>query len=116
MTMPDIPAEAVEAAAMGDVIVCRPETFWLRRIRQCPTCHRRRRFVAFDQLWYGPTWTCCRCGDAWTADGRLPRPFKPRWRRESATWAREHWSLASGDRAEHMAWLAAQIAEEVGHA
>lgn len=49
----------------------------------CSTCLRSRRFVAAYYEWYGPTWTCLRCGDSWNEDGRCERPFRRGWRKES---------------------------------
>ncbi len=66
-----------------------------RRVLHCPTCDSRRRFVErWGGAWYGPTLTCCACGDAWTCGERHPRPFKPRWRQERTAAAARDWTLA----------------------
>jgi hypothetical protein len=88
----------------------RPDTIAIRRITQCPTENRRRRFAAFDALWYGPRWTCLGCGDSWGDGERLERPFKPRWREEAKARAKERWQTAvrcGGP--EHSAWLKAEL-------
>lgn len=88
-------------------------TIAIRRITNCPTEGRRRRFAAFDALWYGPTWTCLGCGDSWGDGERLERPFRPRWRQEAKQRAAKLWQ--QGVRLggpEHMAWLNAQIKAE----
>jgi hypothetical protein len=93
------------------VHINRPATIAIRRIMPCPTEGLTRRFAAFDALWYGPTWTCLGCGDSWGDGERLQRPFKPRWRREAKTRARELWE--QGVRCgspEHRAWLDEQMA------
>lgn len=89
------------------VVLCCPDIFPLRRIRHCPTCRRRRRFAGYDQAWYGPSLTCCACGDSWACGGeRLERPFKPRWRVDAATRARVTWDEAAGlTAADHLTWL-----------
>lgn len=56
---------------------------WLRMVRHCPTCDKRRRFTGMEQLYYGPTWTCCGCGDSWSDGEQLPRPFARSWRAEA---------------------------------
>lgn len=75
--------------------VCAPPTHWGRGVRHCPTCDRRRRFVVFFQPWYGGTWTCCACGDAWSDGERLPRPFARGWRTAAAARARARWATAA---------------------
>lgn len=94
-----------------------PASIAVRRIMHCPTCQKRRRFSGFDQLWYGTTWTCLGCGDAWCGSERLPRPFRPRWRTEARRRAAEHWAVAVrllGP--EHRAWLDVQMAAYTGSA
>jgi len=51
--------------------------------------------VAFYE-WYGPYWTCLRCGDAYTDDERLPRPFAPGWRKENIEGAKKLWRSKHG--------------------
>lgn len=93
------------------VCVTSPPSINIRRVTYCPTCQQRRRFTGFDQLWYGPTWTCLGCGDSWAGGERLPRPFRPRWRTEARRAAAARWGTAvrnSGP--EHTAWLHTQLA------
>jgi hypothetical protein len=94
-------------------ILCRPATIHIRTVRNCPTCKQRRRMAGFDQLWYGPTLTCLGCGDSWSCEGRLERPFRPRWRRDVIESAQRLWAdaVAFGG-IEHLAWLADQVADE----
>lgn len=92
------------------IALCHPDSIAIRRITHCPTCERRRRFAAFDQFWYGPTWTCLGCGDRWSDGYRMERPFKRAWRTESRKRAAEMWR--EGVRAfsaQHRAWLEAQM-------
>ena len=71
----------------------------LRRIHRCPTCERRRRFVALVYEWYEATWTCCGCGDAWTDGERHERPFLRGWRAKPIAKAKRAWaeSLKEGE-------------------
>jgi hypothetical protein len=95
------------------VVICRPETFLIRRIALCPTCKQKRRFVAEDAPWYGPRWTCCACGDSFGDGERLLRPARRGWRKEASAKAKRLW-IAAGpyDREKHMAWLDEQIQGE----
>lgn len=63
--------------------LCYAPAWRYRRQFNCPTCARRRLFLVELAAWWGSTVTCLTCGDAWAEEGRLPRPFKPRWRAES---------------------------------
>lgn len=95
----------------------RPASINIRRVMHCPTCDRRRRFSAFDQLWYGPTWTCLGCGDSWSDGMRLERPFRPRWRTEARRRAADRWTNAVRNLGpEHRAWLDKQMAHYQGPA
>jgi hypothetical protein len=95
---------------MSNVVICRPDLFPLRRILHCPTCKRRRRMAILDSAWYGPTVTCCACGDSWSDWERHPRPFRRGWRKEAATGARKTWDAAGQyTRADWSAWLADQV-------
>ncbi|MFJ5532415.1 hypothetical protein [Streptomyces sp. NPDC093261] len=94
------------------VAVCRPSAFLLRQIAFCPTCERRRRFAGRDCAWYGPTWTCCGCGDAWTDGERHPRPFRRGWRAEAIAAAKLQWRAAAlFARSYHGRWLREQLGE-----
>lgn len=76
------------------LILCREPAIYVRAVKHCPVCKRRRRFVGFHRPWHGITWTCCGCGDQW-ADGELvERPFKRGWRRENTARARATWPEA----------------------
>lgn len=93
------------------VIVCRYDTWPIRRVLKCPVCHQRRRVIGRDRgAWYDVLWTCCGCGDSWADGELLPRPFRRGWRKEAIADARRRW-LAAGpfDREAHWAWLRAQI-------
>lgn len=97
------------------LVICSPPTFPLRRITYCPTCEKRRRFSAFDAPWYGPTWTCCGCGDQWGDGEMLPRPFVRGWRKKNIERAKKVWDDAAGlTRADHSAWLRAELFEPEG--
>lgn len=95
---------------MSGVVLCRPDTLWVRTVRCCPVCGQRRRLVGFDQLWYGITWTCLGCGDMWCGEELLERPFKPRWRQENIARASKRWDAAVRlDSQEHRRWLRPQV-------
>jgi hypothetical protein len=92
--------------------VCAPPTFPLRRITRCPNCKQRRRFSGYDALWYGPTWTCCACGDSWGDGERLPRSNRHGWRVEAAAKAKRVWDEAGQfNRADHSRWVHEQLAD-----
>lgn len=92
--------------AIGGAIVCSPSSFPLRRILPCPTCKQRRRFAIRDAAWYGPTSTCCACGDSWSDGERHPRPFRRGWRVEAIERAKRTWTEAGAfTREQHRAWL-----------
>lgn len=94
------------------VVICVPDQFPLRRVTRCPTCDRRRRFAGLDAPWYGTTWTCCGCGDAWCDGERLPRPFRRAWRPAAVAAARDLWDRGR-PRAEWRVWLREQIRGDV---
>lgn len=79
---------------MGSVHINQPGTCYVRRIGNCPTCRQRRRVAGFDQLWYGPTWTCLGCGDSWSDGEMLPRPFARGWREKAIARAQGWWAEA----------------------
>jgi len=96
---------------MTTPIICRPPSFPIRRILACPTCKQRRRMAGRDATWYGPTLTCLGCGDSWTCGEMHDRPFQRGWRAKSVTAAKRAWDEAGRyRRAEHTAWLAAELA------
>lgn len=82
--------------APGDpcLIVCAPTSVTYRRVRECPTCKRRRRFVVKTFVWYDPIWTCCGCGDSWSSGVRFGRPARRGWRIEATRKARSEWVAA----------------------
>lgn len=95
---------------MSTVTICKPPQFLIRRIAHCPTCKTRRRFVGVEALWYGTTWTCCRCGESWCDGERMLRPAVRGWRTEAAKKARAKWDQAGPyDKAAHSVWLRAQL-------
>lgn len=79
-----------------DVVVCGVgQNAYRRRVLPCPTCQRRTRHVEWwGGAWYGPTWTCVACGDAWSVDGRHERPFRRGWRQEARRRALAAWNAA----------------------
>jgi ribosomal protein L37AE/L43A len=81
---------------IGDqvVTICAPTPTWRRRVVECPTCKRRRRFVQACFEWYDPIWTCCACGDSFSGGERMSRPFAPAWRPKAIAKARERWRAA----------------------
>lgn len=78
---------------IGDLCDGGPKTF-IRTMRRCPCCNRLAPFAGFSQEWYGPTWTCLRCGDSFADGERLPRPFARGWRKANIWRARHYWDLA----------------------
>ena len=66
-----------------------------RRIRECPTEGKRRRFVVTaTSLWYSPTCYCLGCGDRWSDGERGSRPFARGWRQEAIAEAKRKWDAA----------------------
>lgn len=93
-----------------NVIICRAPGFPIRRILRCPTCKQRRRFAGHDYVWYGPTFTCCGCGDSWTDGERHDRPRRRGWRAVEIAAAKETWEEAGQyTKAEHEEWLKEQL-------
>lgn len=71
------------------------QTLVRRRIARCPTERTRRRMTqTFSGPYYPDIFTCCGCGDSWSGDERLPRPFAPRWRKQATARARSDWTDA----------------------
>ncbi|MBX9392237.1 hypothetical protein K4749_01150 [Streptomyces sp. TRM72054] len=97
---------------MATPIICRPPSFPIRRILNCPTEGRRRRMAGIDGgPYYGPTLTCLGCGDAWTCGEMHERPFQRGWRQKAVAAAKRAWEEAGRyTRAEYDAWLAAELA------
>lgn len=95
------------------VHINRPPALYVATEADCPTCGTRERFAGYDQPWYGPTLTCLGCGDRFSDGERLPRPFKPRWRRESIAEAEQWWPVAVRLYSPaHHNWLRTQVAAE----
>jgi hypothetical protein len=76
------------------VVICQASGFPIRRIMRCPTCKKRRRFSGRAYVWYGPTVTCCGCGDSWSDGERNDRPFRRNWRASAIAAAKELWAEA----------------------
>ena len=74
---------------MSDVHICapRPDKVWIERFH-CHNCERRRFAVLQHIEWYGVDATCLRCGERYSDEGRLPRPFERGWRERSKESAR----------------------------
>lgn len=80
--------------------VCGPGQTYRRFYNHCPTCERRRRFVArFDGAYYGETHMCCGCGDSWQDGYLLGRPAKRGWRKDAINTANRWWHEALTPRA-----------------
>lgn len=62
-----------------------------RERRKCPVCEKRALILYEFTDWYGWYGTCLACGDTWANGELLPRPFKPRWRRERIEDAKKRW-------------------------
>lgn len=92
-----------------NAIVCRARRYSIRRVMRCATCKTRRRMIVQDEVWYGPTVTCCHCGERWQDGERCLRSNKRGWRREAAAEATAEWLTAGPyDRKAHRTWLAAE--------
>jgi len=76
------------------LILCAPSSVTWRRVRECPTCECRRRFVVQSYVWYDAIWTCCACGDSWSAGERMGRPFRRGWRADAIRKAQRKWDAA----------------------
>ncbi len=57
----------------------------------CPTCEKPRFFVCTFQHWYGWEFICLKCGEWFDEEGRMERPFRPRWREDNKAAARRMW-------------------------
>ncbi|MDH6610254.1 hypothetical protein M2164_005889 [Streptomyces sp. SAI-208] len=101
---------------MTTPIICRPPSFPIRRILDCPTEGRRRRMAGRDHgPYYGPTLTCLGCGDSWSCGERLERPFRRAWRRDEIFKAKQAWDEAGRFTADEYAdWLVAECAAAFG--
>lgn len=97
---------------MTDVIVCYPRGVLYRRVQDCPTCDRRRRFVCRWEAWYGVSVTCLGCGDSWCDGERYERPFLRGWRQAAIRRAKQRWTNALPYR-EAQAAIRAELAEEL---
>jgi hypothetical protein len=98
---------------VSDLIICAPEVFRIRRIADCPTCAKRRRFVGLHAgFWYSVTWTCCGCGDRWTDGERHERPFRRGWRKRAVEKARADYGTAQSLSA-YLVWARERIGLEV---
>jgi len=79
------------------VFICYAEVIATeRRVLRCRTCKTRRRFVTYNEGWYGTRFVCCTCGDQWQGGERLRRRSrKPgRTERDAAERARAAWPTA----------------------
>lgn len=59
-----------------------------RSLQDCPQCRRPEILVGWYQRWYGWLWTCSGCGEKFSDEEWLPRPFRPGWRRDRIARAR----------------------------
>jgi hypothetical protein len=94
------------------VVICRPPSFPIRRILNCPTCKQRRRMAGRDGgPYYGPTFTCLGCGDSWSCGEMHERPFRRAWRAKEIAAAKRAWDEAGRySRAEYEQWLKDELA------
>jgi len=57
--------------------------------------------MGWHQPWYGSIFTCLKCGERFSNEEMLPRPFCPRWRKDNIKSAekfyRRHIALVSKD-------------------
>jgi len=60
------------------------------RVAFCSTCVDHRPMLHSFGAWYGWTTGCLVCGDKWVEGERLPRPFRPKWRRDAVDAMCEH--------------------------
>src|SRR5688500_10982224 len=101
---------------MGDGYLCGGTYHYVRMVRFCPICERRRRHVLSQptSLWYGGTPTCCGCGDSWDTDGegfRNTRPFQRGWRPRAIALAKAHWRIGV-TREQNRRWVMAELERE----
>lgn len=74
--------------------ICAPQTVTFRRLLDCPTCKKRRRFVILNAVWYDGIATCCGCGDSFSDGYRMQRPFARGWRAREVERAKRLWNSA----------------------
>jgi len=74
-----------------EIAICGGGGIPFRTVRFCPNCQRRRRFSGTIVPYYAPIFTCCACGDAYSEEGRLRRPFARGWRKQASRKAMVDW-------------------------
>ena len=85
---------------MGDIHICAPAADIRKAaFQKCPTCKRKRRFLAEHYEWYGWRMTCLTCGDVWNDGERQERPFNHGWRKASVYNAKGRLAIAKKDTA-----------------
>ncbi len=100
--------------SMSAVVICGGTVAACRRVLNCPSCERRRRFVqSHAGLYYDDILTCLGCGDTWCGGERGERPFRRGWRLEALTRARAQWAAAM-TRKDFRAFVHEEITELVG--
>jgi hypothetical protein len=57
----------------------------------CPHCDKWRFMVNRNYEWYGLYATCLKCGDTWTNEGPLARPFERGWRKRRVAEVKADW-------------------------
>jgi hypothetical protein len=62
-------------------------------------------------VWYGPTISCCACGETWN-DGYRYRPFERGWRKSAIADARTAYATAT-DRKTATSGLLAEVQEYI---
>lgn len=70
---------------MSGVYVCGVPMRYQRRYGYCPNCDSggMRVVWAFGSPYYAPTIHCVECGDSWSDEGLLQRPFARGWRKRA---------------------------------
>lgn len=83
---------------MTQVIVCGGTVAQIRTVGQCyGLCAKpdARRVVAYDASpYYDPT-TACECGDQWSTEGLMERPFRRGWRKAAQARFEAAWAKAA---------------------
>ena len=74
----------------GHIYAPAPVEYKIAR-RACPTCEKRRYFLDVYYEWLGGEITCLFCGERFTEEGRLPRPFCRGWREMNKERARKRY-------------------------
>lgn len=79
------------------ISICFPRYTAARKFRhRCPTCKKRRTFVAWYEDWYGWMEVCLACGERFEDGEMCPRPyFCGPWRQKAILEAKKEWTILS---------------------